>query len=388
MFLPVPKPNPSHSTGCPAEAPVPLSMVMALAASSADEKATPAVPLPRPLKHSTQVVLPASPQFRNPWRVAELKQTMLSFPRKKWDFSNKTWNVKARVWTSILTVAMWVWDVGLDSRKIYNLRETGVLHPKNGVSCRYSQTNHDWDSSSVVADACIDLAEWVHLMFRWGLLPLSSFFFEQVSFIRIFINQCWFKFQHLHLAFPAEMSFQSLRFSLQKHFEWVTVIFPVENNQKLRCAPFYFRTHFKRKSTVLAWFMCSCSAFHSVPSGKLPIQHFRDGSTCERTTRNHVQVVSSDTFVCYKHRYYIIYTYGPRSIFGRKLQVINFWRVYYRFSGFGNPCFVFVFWRVYYRFPSPGSISKKKCLEYYRLSITVNFGCSSYVLTCYKLEVW
>ena len=97
MFLPVPKPNPSHSTGCPAEAPVPLSMVMALAASSADEKATPAVPLPRPLKHSTQVVLPASPQFRNPWRVAELKQTMLSFPRKKWDFSNKTWNVKARV---------------------------------------------------------------------------------------------------------------------------------------------------------------------------------------------------------------------------------------------------------------------------------------------------
>ena len=249
-----------------------------------------------------------SEPFRNPWRVAELKQTMLSFPRKKWDFSNKTWNVKARVWTSILTVAMWVWDVGLDSRKIYNLRETGVLHPKNGVSCRYSQTNHDWDSSSVVADACIDLAEWVHLMFRWGLLPLSSFFFEQVaqpSFIRIFINQCWFKFQHLHLAFPAEMSFQSLRFSLQKHFEWVTVIFPVENNQQLRCVPFYFRTHFKRKSTVLAWFMCSCSALHSVPSGKLPIQHFRDGSTCERTTRNHVQVVSSDTFVCYKHRYYI-----------------------------------------------------------------------------------
>ena len=77
MFLPVPKPNPSHSTGCPAEAPVPLSMVMALAASSADEKATPAVPLPRPLKHSTQVVLPASPQFRNPWRVAELKQTII-----------------------------------------------------------------------------------------------------------------------------------------------------------------------------------------------------------------------------------------------------------------------------------------------------------------------
>ena len=108
------------------------------------------------------------------------------------------------------------------------------------------------------------------------------------------------------------MSFQSLGFSLQKHFEWVTVIFPVENNQKLRCAPFYFRTHIKGKSTVLAWFMCSCSAFHSVPSGKLPIQHFRDGSTCERTTRNHVRVVSSDIFVCCKQRYYIyniIYIY-------------------------------------------------------------------------------
>ena len=28
-----------------------------------------------------------------------------------------------------------------------------------------------------------------------------------------------------------------------------------------------------------AWFICSCRAFQEVPSGKLPIQHFKDGST-------------------------------------------------------------------------------------------------------------
>ena len=125
--------------------------------------------------------------------------------------------------------------------------------------------------------------------------------------------------------------------------------------------------------------MCQRPFPHSFrPSGWFMLiraSRFRDPRN-QRTTSLALWISPMTHTFTHQKRWFSIAMLDYQRVFSIQFQVINFWRVYYRFSSFGNIANV-IFLSVL-SFSKPQLNFKKIKMSRIPLSINLNSGCSSY----------